>query len=183
MTAPVNHAAEEWRPIYGLAQAYEVSNLGRVRNASGLVMKLKLTEAFPYPTVALRKAQGGRIHKAVHRLVGEAFLGPRPDGMVTRHLNGNTADNRAFANLIYGTQEENCADTVAQGRTPHGEGHCCARLTEASARLALTLWSAGISKADLGRLFKVHPRTIGDLVNGKTWKHLREPQCSPPSAS
>jgi hypothetical protein len=37
----------------------------------------------------------------VHRLVAEAFLGPRPAGKETMHLNGDRTDNRV-ANLAYG---------------------------------------------------------------------------------
>lgn len=47
-------------------------------------------------------------------LVGEAFLGPRPDGLETRHLDGNPANNSA-RNLRYGTKSENAQDRVRHG--------------------------------------------------------------------
>lgn len=45
----------------------------------------------------------------VHILVMLAFVGPRPDGMQTRHRNGIPDDNR-LENLIYGTPGENSRD-------------------------------------------------------------------------
>ena len=45
----------------------------------------------------------------VHRLVLEAFVGPCPEGMECRHLEGDTANN-ALSNLAWGTPQENAAD-------------------------------------------------------------------------
>ena len=46
-------------------------------------------------------------NKHCHFLVAVAWLGPRPDGMVIDHLNGNIFDWSAD-NLEYVTPEENC---------------------------------------------------------------------------
>ena len=43
---------------------------------------------------------------AVHHLVAEAFLGPRPDGYVVDHIDGNVKNNRAV-NLRYVTTSHN----------------------------------------------------------------------------
>src|SRR4051812_25002272 len=53
----------------------------------------------------------------VHHLILEAFVGPTPEGMECRHLNGERDDNR-IANLAWGTRAENVADTIGMGR--HG---------------------------------------------------------------
>ena len=62
--------------------------------------------------------------RLVHRLVLEAFVGPRPEGMVARHLNGDPGDNR-LENLAWGTQSENNYDKVRHG-THHNANktHC-----------------------------------------------------------
>ena len=67
---------------------------------------------------------GRRQSRAVHHLVLLAFVGPKPGGMVTRHLNGDPGDNR-LTNLVYGTQSENMYDKVAHG-THHeaNKTHC-----------------------------------------------------------
>lgn len=104
--------AEEWRPISGLP-GYEVSSLGRVRS-------WRTHRGIPGPRV-LKASAGSKEYltvrlagatQKVHRLVAEAFLGPLPSGLQTRHLDGNNQNNRA-ANLAYGTQLENMADRVS----------------------------------------------------------------------
>lgn len=57
----------------------------------------------------------GKRRHLVHALVAEAFHGPRPVGMVVRHLNGDPSDNRP-ENLAYGTQAENLAERERHGR-------------------------------------------------------------------
>ena len=60
----------------------------------------------------------------VHALVAAAFIGPRPDGLLIRHLDGNPRNNRV-GNLQYGTGSENQRDAVVHG-TNHNSGvtHC-----------------------------------------------------------
>lgn len=111
------NALEEWRPVFGYERTYEVSNLGQIRSlprrtTRGGVMKQR-PNARGYAT--LRLTQGGvqRSHE-VHRFVALAFLGPKPEGMEVRHLNGDKMDPRA-ANLIYGTRSENGLDKRQHG--------------------------------------------------------------------
>lgn len=58
----------------------------------------------------------GEVHasKKVHQLVLLAFVGPMPEGMQVRHLNGAPADNR-LSNLKYGTNTENARDAINHG--------------------------------------------------------------------
>ena len=113
---------EEWRPVVGYEQFYEVSNLGRVRSLprtvtirgggtsrrDGRIRKLT-THPRGHLIVSLR-APGQKMFCAkVHRLVLEAFVGPCPDGMECCHNNGDPADNRV-ENLRWGTHTENIHD-------------------------------------------------------------------------
>lgn len=84
-----------------------------------------------YCHVTLRPA-GGKRRYSVHGLVAAAFFGLRPDGLVVRHRNGNSSDNRA-ENLVYGTQAENIGDRQAHGTTARGERHYRAKLTDEQA--------------------------------------------------
>lgn len=109
--------AEEWRPVPGYDGVYEVSNLGNVRSWThrkrGAVMK----QAFGthgYLTVCVRGIDGRTRRSTVHTLVAAAFIGPRPDGTETRHLDGNPTNNHAL-NLAYGTHAENQLDSVRHG--------------------------------------------------------------------
>lgn len=69
-----------------------------------------------------------RVNFAVHQLVAEAFLSPRPSPQhEIRHLNGNRTDNRVD-NLAWGTAKENAADRERHGRTARGASHGMTRL-------------------------------------------------------
>lgn len=106
---------ETWRTITQHPD-YDVSSHGRVRSRRrpGPPRILRPGDnGKGYLLVALQGPTGQRT-QMVHRLVGEAFLGPRPPGMVTRHLNGDSHDNR-IENLTYGTQSQNARDTVTHG--------------------------------------------------------------------
>lgn len=49
-----------------------------------------------------------------HRAVMLAFVGPRPEGLVTLHADDDP-NNNALTNLSYGTQRENVQKSVAVG--------------------------------------------------------------------
>jgi hypothetical protein len=119
---------ERWLPIPGY-MGYEVSDLGRIRSwknrglerplLSPRMMHPRATSREPYLRVIFTQS-GRRVHKRVHTLVLLAFVGPRPDGQVTRHLDGDHFNN-TLVNLAYGTQLENMADKPA--RTHCTAGH------------------------------------------------------------
>ena len=108
---------EVWLPILGYEGRYEVSSLGRVRSlprsrTKGGFLALP-PDSHGRPHVTLHK-DGGQKVAQVHRLVANAFHGPLPPGMETRHLDGNPTNNVA-TNLVYGTRSENQRDSVQIG--------------------------------------------------------------------
>jgi hypothetical protein len=101
--------AEEWKPIPGFPD-YEVSDLGQVaslKRGEREILAGGKTE-MGYRNVLLYR-DGRRVGRRVHQLVALVFHGPRPEGLVIRHLDGNQLNNAA-SNLRYGTHEENLAD-------------------------------------------------------------------------
>jgi hypothetical protein len=118
---------EQWRPVVDWEGLYEVSNLGRVRSlprttTSGRVL-IPMTQPNGYLFVGLYDYQR-RAGRLVHRLVGEAFIGPKPRGMVTRHLDGDQTNNR-LTNLEYSTQSVNIRDMEQHGTNPQlNKTHC-----------------------------------------------------------
>lgn len=125
---------ERWLPVPGYGGAYEVSDRGAVRSltrmvgdgrgrrlAAGRVMKPMLgRRAHLYVDLS------NRVHRRfpVHGLVLLAFVGPRPEGLVTRHMDGDPANNR-LRNLRYGTYSENAMDTIRHGTHPEASlTHC-----------------------------------------------------------
>lgn len=107
----------------------------------------------------------------VHQMVADAFLGPRPDGFVVRHVDGNPANNSA-SNLVYGTYQQNAGDRDQHGSTRRGGTHAQARLTEADVRQARLMADQGLPKAVIARHFNVGISTIKHVIEGRTWKHV-----------
>lgn len=115
---------EEWRPVEGFL-GYEVSNLGRVRSHLRGEPRILRGGSTPkgYRLVCLRR-DGQDNFVIVHRLVARIFLGPCPEGMQVRHLDGDQLNNAA-SNLRYGTQSENNYDQVRHGTHPWASRtHC-----------------------------------------------------------
>ena len=128
----VSAPPERWLPVVGYEGLYVVSDLGRVRrigmrrreditrNPSGI---LKQVWRVRYLGVTLYSA-GPRKSWSTHTLVTWAFLGPRPEGLEVRHLDGNPQNN-ALSNLRYGTTSENALDRVRHGtHSKSRETHC-----------------------------------------------------------
>ena len=119
---------ETWKPVPGYEGLYEVSSHGRVKSlprttTRGGIMKLQHGNARGYHSVGLYKCDVRTPHY-VHHLVLLAFVGPRPDGLEVRHLDGNDLNN-TLSNLVYGTSAENKADTKRHGRQYLGSRtHC-----------------------------------------------------------
>jgi len=117
---------EEWRPVVGWEGFYEVSSQGGVRSVTrtttlldgqrrtyqGKVLVRVIREG-GYEVVSLCRAGHCRtLH--VHRLVLEAFVGPRPLRYVCCHGNGVPADNRV-ENLRWDTESANVRDSILHG--------------------------------------------------------------------
>lgn len=119
---------EIWQSIDGYEGMYEVSDLGRVRSLDrvdrrgrqwvGKVLSPKV-EKYGHLHVALSK-DSEKTQINIHRLVMNAFVGPRPAGMEVRHLDGNPKNN-AVSNLAYGTTSENQLDRYEHGTRKVGE--------------------------------------------------------------
>ena len=123
---PTRDRPEEWRSVLGYEGAYEVSGHGRVRSldrefvnaagrrdrVAGRMMTLS-TEVGGYKYIRMT-SKNVREHGKVHRLVLEAFVGPRPAGMECRHLDGDPANNH-LENLAWGTSKENGEDMTRHG--------------------------------------------------------------------
>lgn len=99
---------EEWRTIPGFPD-YRVSSLGQVASVKqGFRILAGGKTEMGYRNVLLYNT-GERKTFRVHALVAEAFHGPRPEGLVIRHLDGDQLNNAA-QNLRYGTAADNLED-------------------------------------------------------------------------
>jgi hypothetical protein len=129
---------EQWRPVVGFEGKYEVSDYGRVRSVDrlvhdrdgrrtrefrGKVLVPWQSSQYGHVSVSL-SARPGPMKRQVHVLVAEAFLGPRPDGLLVLHGPNGVRDN-SVGNLRYGTPRQNLLDTNRDGTNHHrNRTHC-----------------------------------------------------------
>src|SRR6266545_5079971 len=87
---------------------------------------------------------GKKTNLLVHRLVLEAFVGPRPLGMECCHEDDDP-DNNRLGNLRWGTPKDNSADARRNGgfRVARGEQHPRAKLSEKDIPVVFRLRAEG----------------------------------------
>ena len=107
----------------------------------------------------------------IHHLVLEAFVGPRPEGTLGRHLNDIPEDNKA-SNLAWGTTKDNYEDALANKRINVGEVSYQAKLTNADVaeirRLAPTM-----KYRDIGDKYGLSEKYVAGIVCRSRWKHVQ----------
>jgi hypothetical protein len=148
-----------------------VSDQGRVRSLlTGKIMAQELS-IHGYLRVALSVKRGKSIKQSVHQLVLFAFVGPKPDGGVTRHRDGIRTHN-VVGNLCWGTYEENSADRVVHGTNFLGGNHPCAKLSNENVLYIRDYPYKYGSDSYLARQFGVTPALVRGVRQHRYWKHL-----------
>jgi hypothetical protein len=121
----------------------------------------------------------------VHHLVLEAFVGPRPEGLIGRHKDGNPANN-SLQNLQWSTQSQNRMDMWDHGTMPHGEDLHSAKLSESEVVSIRERFSEGdIDVVEIAKTYGVNSTTIGSVLRGQWWAHVGGPivtSCRPRGA-
>lgn len=127
-----------------------------------------------YSLASIRQGQGRTsptLTTYIHKLVLETFVGPRPEGMECRHLDGNPANNQ-LDNLAWGTPVENAADRTRHGTQPHGSRNSASKLVEADILEIRRLASEGLAHAKIGKRFGLGQGAISAIVRRDSWKHV-----------
>jgi len=170
---------EEWRPVVGYEGVYEVSSLGQVRSLDRWVRansgrrRTGVRYFTPSPSGKSRKYKKVLLRNPdkqhlVHRLVLEAFVGPRPDNCEARHLDGDPSNNR-LDNLAWGTKAENEADKVKHGTLLCGTANPASKLTEVD---VLYIRASNERQVDLAKIYGVSQAVISAVRLRKIWKHV-----------
>jgi hypothetical protein len=162
---------ENWVKVPGYEDFYEISNHGRFAKLlpDGRQIR-KLNSKTPYLSVSV-KSLNGEPQKSlyIHRLVAQVFIGPRPDGLVIRHLDGNRYNNMA-TNLAYGSVEQNYDDTKKH-KTHWHENNGRAVLSERCVDAIRYLQENGlVRQTALAKAFKVSDSTISAIIKGRNWR-------------
>lgn len=128
-------ALEVWRPVVGFEGAYEVSNCGGMR-ALDRVIRTSNGRTWLYPGQPIKPWPHVRAgHRLVnvcgrtrylHTLVLEAFIGPRPDGMIGLHADDRPWNNHV-SNLRWGTSADNAQDCIRNGHNHYMQRETCPR--------------------------------------------------------
>lgn len=162
----IDNLQEEWLPIKGYEQYYEVSNMGNVRRTKSKRLR-SISHTNLYSHILLSK-KGKHKTLRIHRLVAEAFL-PKIEGKNhVNHINGNKNDNRVI-NLEWVTQAENNLHAFrslhrtppALGKTPPNK-----KVQDKDIPLFDKLNKERISTEIIGKMFGINGSSIR--------KHLRK---------
>lgn len=174
---------ETWKDIPGYEGLYSVSDQGRVKSLARLVRSGTATRSVrervrhithpgdTYSRIRLSGGAKGTATKLVHQLVMLAFVGPLPEGEVTRHLNSTKTDNRLI-NLCYGTQAENMQDAREAGTLAEGSRVGGSKLAEEDVLSIRRRNAEGERAIDLADEYGVTKSTMSALINRKTWRHI-----------
>ncbi|GAA4766089.1 hypothetical protein [Citricoccus nitrophenolicus] len=146
-----------WRAIPGL-NGYEISYSGRLRKQATDGPKIvKANGIGPCGFYTVWIEEDGHYHQ-VGTLAAAAWIGPKPDGLTVRYLDGNL-QNHNVANLAYGTVAELRADQAARAEREEAAGaptHC-----EQGHRLA-PRWESGWGERYCRECTNIHSRNSPD---------------------
>ena len=139
------------------APQYSVTSTGKIIGQRGKPLKPHINR-FGYERVIICD---DRVRKCrfVHCLVAEAFLGPKPDGLVCRHLDGNSRNN-SISNLEYSTVEVNLADRWEHGTMP-------IKLTNRKLRIVHGLFKLGFTQKRIAHICSVSQSAISYVIRNQ----------------
>lgn len=176
---------EIWKDVTGYVGLYQVSNLGRVRNKSGLIMSQKPSKRDGYVRLLLYKA-GKYKAEYVHILVAQQFLQkPSFDSAEVNHIDANKSNN-VVSNLEWVTKRENHFHAVRLGLKPvnptigkYGSDNPCSKpiFQYTTDGVFIREWK---SRDEAASYYGCTPNSISRCMNGvrKTckgflWKHCK----------
>lgn len=162
------HAVDENGTVISICP---VNGLGENRLWENAKRLNQSTDMHGYRRVCLR--HNGLKHTVnVHRIVLTTFVGPRPNGMECRHLDGNKTNNH-LSNLAWGTRSENALDKILHGTKQWvGEKNSRSKLNPNDVLEIRRRAASGEKSVSIAKDFPVDHTSIAKIVVRKTWKHI-----------
>lgn len=158
----MNERTEIWKSITSTHGRYEVSSIGRIRNARNMrVLKLNPSRGgYLGTTLRLDGRLGRSLRLRAHKCVAEAFVPGYFPGAVVNHKDGIKANNDV-ANLEWCTLRENSRHAVEMGLFIPPVGLKCgmAKLN-AEQILAIRTNELKMTSRQLAEIFGVHHTSI-----------------------
>ncbi len=175
--------AEEWKPVVGYEEWYEVSTHGRVASVERVefypskfgrmfvrirpykVLKARIGRA-DYPAIGLHKNGKVKGH-LVHRLVAQAFI-PNPDNLPEVNHKDEIRHNNLVSNLEWVDRSGNVSYSAYKNR---GSMNGTSLLSEEDVIEIVSLLGT-VPQTEIGKLFDVSNHTIHKIKCGKNWSWL-----------
>lgn len=124
-----------------------------------------------YLAVCLSKNKKAHM-KSIHRLILEAFVGPCPARMETRHKDGDRQNN-TLSNLKWGTSKDNKQDMIEHNTSNRGEGHPKAKLNNWKVRVIRQLLKKKhLTQEQIAEIFGITQENISMIKTGKRWSYI-----------
>jgi len=170
---------EIWKDIKGYEGLYQVSNLGRVngvrrQGSCGGILKPDKKKISGYLRVTLCKNNKTKRFQ-IHRLVLEAFIGPRPSDNHFGMHKDNNPENNIYTNLKWGTPQENSDHRTASGNNigAHlGNKHHYAKAKEEDIPKIRKLIKENVPIRIIAQKFNLSTGIIYHIKDGSCWGHI-----------
>lgn len=168
---------EIWNPVIGFEGLYEVSSDANVRSIRRQNPKNKrwmggslvkpIIGSRGYYVVNLTRS-GLRKQVFLHKMVLEAFLGPRPEGMQGCHNDGNPL-NCIFENLRWDTPSGNHKDKRLHGTWQVGEK---ANNSKFTSDVIFDIRKNGLTAKQASEKYGMSLTHAKRVINKESWSHL-----------
>ena len=174
--------SEIWKDIIGYEGLYQISNFGRVKSLAkpcgftNLPEMIRRTKVKPngYEIIILSKNNQKKTFH-IHRLVAMAFLNDYSDKLDVNHKDGNKLNNK-LTNLEMCTHSENIRHAYTTGlmKAASGEKSGRSKLTRQMVLDIRNAFELYHNYSKVGNLFNVNSGTIHAIINGITWREVKD---------
>lgn len=195
---------EIWIDIKRYEGVYQISNYGKIRSLDryieqlnsdgypynrfikGRELSLNRTNGNGYRIVMLGNGYRNqpKNNEYIHILVAKHFIPNQENKPTVNHIDGDKTNNHV-SNLEWATQQEqmkhafennlNNIIEYASGKQLKGSECTQARLTELQAKEIYKLAnSSKYTDKQIGNLYGVSRKTVNQIKNKQTWKHIHE---------
>ena len=158
--------SEQWKPIVGYEENYEISSLGRVKNKKTQKVLIGDKNNMGYKRVILYTPIKKRFF--IHFLVAYHFCQGYKDGLVVNHIDGNKTNNAA-ENLEWVTRSENDTHAYRMGlrncHIPFHKGNVFYQVYDYQTNIFLKEYP---SYKEFKKDFPMSPQTFQSSVK-RTW--------------
>lgn len=148
-------------------------NGGKVIRGNRLLKSVDLGKT-KHQRVLLTK-NGNRKQHLVHRLVSIAFIENPNNYSFVNHKDGNPKNNNVL-NLEWCTAKQNAKHAYDNGlhKPPQQKGikNSQSKLTENQVKQIKEQHKMIKNCSAIAREFKLNPKTVNSIVNGKSWSHI-----------